>query len=213
MRSLRAWRWNLILTAVALCAYGAGCERDSHSGASTSMLGTQEHPQTARAKPNIIFILTDDQAPNMLGCEGNPVIRTPRLDRLAAEGVFFSRAYVPIPQCAPSRAAVLTGLYPHQNGVVTNEAAHLRPNAVTFAHVLRERGYACGMIGKWHLGNPERAQAGFEDGVMGSLTPGKLADITVLSNDILTIPEDEIPTTNVVYTIVGGKVMYRSSVE
>ncbi|HSG82509.1 MAG TPA: amidohydrolase family protein, partial [Gemmatimonadota bacterium] len=52
------------------------------------------------------------------------------------------------------------------------------------------------------------AYAGFEEGVMGSLVPGKLADITVLSKNILTVPEDEIPTAEVVYTIVGGKVMY-----
>ncbi len=57
------------------------------------------------------------------------------------------------------------------------------------------------------------AYAAFEEDIKGTLTPGKLADITVLSKDILTIPEDEIPTTDVVYTIVGGKVMYRMGME
>ncbi|UCG31859.1 MAG: sulfatase-like hydrolase/transferase [Phycisphaerales bacterium] len=176
MMSLQAWRWDLVLTAVALCAYGAGCEKEPGTGGT----GPHEAPQGAlrptRNKPNIIFILTDDQAPNTLGSEGNPVARTPRLDRLAAEGVFFSRAYVPIPQCAPSRAAVLTGLYPHQNGVLTNEEARLRPGAVTFAHVLRKQGYACGMIGKWHLGDPDKPQAGFEDKWVSFDVPGEYYD-------------------------------------
>lgn len=161
---------------MALCACGAGCEREPDAGGT----GAQDMPERVRRpsrdKPNIIFILTDDQAPNTLGCEGNTLIRTPRLDRLAAEGVVFSRAYVPIPQCAPSRAAVLTGLYPHQNGVLTNEEARLRPDAVTFAHVLREHGYACGMIGKWHLGDSDKPQAGFQERWVSFDVPGVYYD-------------------------------------
>jgi N-acetylglucosamine-6-sulfatase len=176
MRSLQAWRWNLILTAAILCAYGAGCEREPGAAETSAQPALEKAPRPTRDKPNIIFIFTDDQAPNTLGCEGNPVIRTPRLDRLAAEGMFFSRAYVPIAQCAPSRAAVLTGLYPHQNGVVTNEGAHLRPDAVTFAQVLREHGYACGMIGKWHLGDPDKPQAGFNERWVSFDVPGVYYD-------------------------------------
>jgi N-acetylglucosamine-6-sulfatase len=113
--------------------------------------------------PNVIFIFTDDQAPRTLGVEGNQHVRTPRLDRLAREGVFFSRAYVPLPQCAPSRAVVLTGLYPHQNGVMTNEGALLKPDEPTFPSIFKQRGYATGLVGKWHLGEEQRPQCGFED--------------------------------------------------
>jgi arylsulfatase A-like enzyme len=111
-----------------------------------------------------VFILTDDQAPNTLGIEGNSHVHTPHLDRLAQRGAFFSRAYVPIPLCAPSRAAILTGLYPHQNGVIANKPhPRLSENAVTFPQLLRRNGYACALVGKWHLGNEHRPQVGFED--------------------------------------------------
>jgi arylsulfatase A-like enzyme len=113
--------------------------------------------------PNILFILTDDQAPGTLGVDGNRRIRTPRLDRLAEQGAFFPRTYVPIPQCAPSRAAILTGLYPHQNGVTSNTRPRLKPGVITFPELLKRRGYACGLIGKWHLGRDQQPQRGFED--------------------------------------------------
>jgi N-acetylglucosamine-6-sulfatase len=115
------------------------------------------------AAPNIIVVLTDDQAPGSLGVAGNPNIRTPHLDALAAGGVYFTRAYVPVPQCAPSRAAMLTGQYPHVAGVMTNTDARLPGTARTLPRVLKEHGYATGLIGKWHLGVDERAQGGFED--------------------------------------------------
>jgi N-acetylglucosamine-6-sulfatase len=113
--------------------------------------------------PNIIVIVTDDQAPGSLGVAGNANVRTPHLDALAAGGVYFTRAYVPIPQCAPSRAAMLTGQYPHVAGVMTNTNARLPGDTRTLPRVLKEHGYATGLIGKWHLGADERAQGGFED--------------------------------------------------
>ncbi|UCG34413.1 MAG: sulfatase-like hydrolase/transferase, partial [Phycisphaerales bacterium] len=138
------------------CLLGAGCRQPT------------EQPKVPSAKPstgpNIVFILTDDQAPNTLGIEGNPHVRTPHLDRLAQRGVLFSRAYVPIPLCAPSRAAILTGLYPHQNGVIANKPyPRLSESAVTFPQLLKQNGYACALVGKWHLGDEHRPQLGFED--------------------------------------------------
>ncbi|UCG34412.1 MAG: sulfatase-like hydrolase/transferase [Phycisphaerales bacterium] len=116
----------------------------------------------AQRPPNIVFILSDDQAPGTLGVDGNPRIKTPRLDQLAREGVFFSRAYVPIPLCAPSRAAILTGLYPHQNGV-TDNTGQIREGTATFSELFKRHGYHCGLIGKWHLDDAHKPQHGFED--------------------------------------------------
>ena len=104
----------------------------------------------AADRPNIILIYTDDQAANMTGFEGHPIVKTPNLDRLARESVFFTRCYVPTPQCAPSRACILTGQYPHTHGVTTNGPA-LPADADTFTARLKTAGYLCGIVGKWHL--------------------------------------------------------------
>jgi len=126
----------------------------------TSRSATQAE---VRSHPNILFILADDQAARTLGVDGNPHIRTPNIDRLAAEGTYFTRCYVPLPQCAPSRAALLTGRYPHAIGAMSNIQKALPPDVVTLAHALKRAGYRCGMIGKWHQGDPLKPQAGFED--------------------------------------------------
>jgi arylsulfatase A-like enzyme len=162
-----ALRRNPLLLALS-CAYLTGCPRGADA--------PDRHAPSGADRPNVIFIFTDDQAPGTLGFEGNTHIRTPNIDRLAAEGVRFTRAYVPLPQCAPSRAAVLTGLYPHQNGVLTNEAARLRPDAFTFGDLFKSQGYATALVGKWHLGNEQTAQCGFTDMWVTFPMPGEHVD-------------------------------------
>lgn len=114
------------------------------------------------ARPNILLVLVDDLVSAALGFEGGRDARTPNLDRLAREGVRFTRAYVPLPQCTPSRAALLLGLYPHETGALTNHSSWRREHT-TLAQVLRAAGYRCGIVGKWHLGEPDEPTAGFED--------------------------------------------------
>jgi arylsulfatase A-like enzyme len=161
----------LLLTVVAvLCG---GCDRSPNE---SPPAGKATAPARVPRLPNVVFIFADDQAPKTLGFEGNPHVRTPRLDRLAHEGAYFTRAYIPIPQCAPSRAAVLTGLYPHQNGVLTNKGARLKPDAVTFSELFKKKGYACGLVGKWHLGDERQPQAGFEDMWAAFVMPGEYYD-------------------------------------
>ena len=104
--------------------------------------------------PNIILIMTDDQGWAQVGFHGNPYIRTPTLDRMAAESTEFTQFYVE-PKCAPTRAALLTGRHGYRSGVVDTYLGRtlLDPDAVTLAELLAANGYAAGIFGKWHLGD------------------------------------------------------------
>jgi arylsulfatase len=102
------------------------------------------------SRPNILFICTDQQRYDALGCHGNPFICTPTLDRLAAEGVLFEQCYTQSPVCAPARASLVTGQYPHAHGLWANGVA-LPEHAQMFTRSLADAGYACGLVGKMHL--------------------------------------------------------------
>ncbi len=101
-------------------------------------------------KPNVLYIIADELREISLSCTGDPNIRTPGLDSLAASGVLFTRMYTPNPVCSPTRASIHTGLYPHNAGMPHN-GYHLRETAPTLAEILLKAGYETGHIGKWHL--------------------------------------------------------------
>ena len=99
--------------------------------------------------PNILLVLSDDHSAPHLGCYGDPAVQTPNLDRFAAEGMRFDRAYTTAPQCSPSRASILTGLSP-QRVCMTRLHAPLPREHRTYYEVLRERGYFTGVAGRNH---------------------------------------------------------------
>jgi len=101
-------------------------------------------------RPNILFFLSDQHSPHVCGWEGNDVIRTPSLDRLAAEGAAFDSAYCQNPLCVPSRASMITGRYCRSIGIYDNQHV-LEHNCTTFPRVLGEAGYRTCLIGKGHF--------------------------------------------------------------
>jgi uncharacterized sulfatase len=101
-------------------------------------------------RPNIILIMTDTQATNVVGCYGRPELRTPNIDRLAETGTRFERAYTTCPVCTPARAGLFTGIYPHTSGAWTNNLP-LGTNIHTMGEQFEGGGYRTGYIGKWHL--------------------------------------------------------------
>ncbi len=141
----------------------------------------------AAAPPNLVLILADDLGAHDLACTGGDLVRTPALDRLAAEGLTFRRALAPAPVCTPSRAALLTGLAPARLGItIWSEGARepgddhplreapsladLPLGAVTLAERLAEAGYLTASVGKWHLGDADHAPEtqGFEVNIGGT---------------------------------------------
>jgi len=107
-------------------------------------------------QPNIVVIFTDDQGYADLGCYGSDKIRTPRLDRMAAEGIRFTNFHVAASVCSASRASLLTGRYSSRHGVrgvFVPGNSGMSPDELTLAESLRPRGYATACIGKWHLGD------------------------------------------------------------
>lgn len=119
-------------------------------------------------RPNIIFIMTDDQGIWSLGCYGNHEIHTPHLDRLAENGVKFDQFYCTSPVCSPARASLLTGKIPSQHGVYDwiekgniQDPIEYLAGQTAYTDILAENGYICGLSGKWHLGDSMKPQKGF----------------------------------------------------
>ena len=119
-----------------------------------ALLATVAAQPETPARPNVIVIMTDDQGYGDFGFAGNPVIRTPNLDRLAAESARVERFYV-CPVCAPTRASLMTGRWHMRTRVIDTYIgrAMMDPDEVTMAEVLGQAGYRTGIFGKWHLGD------------------------------------------------------------
>ena len=126
------------------------------SAAAIAPLAADDLPK-ASLPPNIIVILTDDQGYGDLSCYGAKDLHTPNIDCMAGEGMRLTSFYA-APVCSPSRAMLMTGRYAQRVGItifLNNPTQGLAPEEITLAEILKERGYATGMIGKWHLGLPD----------------------------------------------------------
>ncbi len=134
-----------------------------------SLLAFRESASARQAdtRPNVILVMTDDQGYGDLGCHGNPVLKTPNLDRLHSEAVRFTDFHVSA-FCTLTRAALMTGRYPACTGAYRTSSGRtmMHTNERTMANVFADAGYVTGMVGKWHLGDnaPHRPQdRGFQD--------------------------------------------------
>lgn len=121
-------------------------------------------------QPNIIIIFTDDQGYNDVGCFGSPDIQTPHLDQMAKEGARLTNFYSAQAVCSASRAGLLTGCYPNRIGMhqalMPNSKVGINAEETTMAEILKHRGFATGIFGKWHLGDHQKflpLQHGFDE--------------------------------------------------
>jgi arylsulfatase A-like enzyme len=146
---------NWLLWVLILCAW---C-RVGHSEAASQPVQNQVVVGTGNVaerehRPNIIFVLADDLGYGDLGCYGQTLIKTPRLDRMASEGVRFTQCYAGDTVCAPSRCCLMTGKHTGHARVRGNDLYPLQPGDMTVAEVLHQAGYHTALIGKWGLGEP-----------------------------------------------------------
>lgn len=120
-------------------------------------------------KPNIIYFMSDQHNASVLGCAGDPYVKTPHMDKLAASGTMLENCYTNSPLCGPSRASMLSGLLPSETGIYNNMQC-LPSDKATFAHALSVAGYETVLSGRMHFVGPDQRH-GFEKRFVGDITP------------------------------------------
>jgi arylsulfatase A-like enzyme len=161
------------------------------SGAGLLSLGlTLDSCSSIKRKPSFVFLLTDDQRYDALGCAGNPIIRTPNMDWLAQNGIRFANAFVTTPICAASRASVFTGLFERKHGYTFTKPP-IRPEYcdTSYPVLLRKAGYRTGFVGKFGVDVPEGVEDEWFDYFQPSAYPyfkdidGKKKHLTDINMD------------------------------
>ncbi len=146
----------------------------------------------AENKPNIILVMADDLGWGDVGFNGNSLIKTPNLDKMASEGIRFSRFYSASAVCSPTRASILTGRNPSRMGVFNANVGILRPEEITLPELLKEAGYTTAHFGKWHLGSLTATEKDANRGKPGNMreyNPPKLHGY-----DEAFVTESKVPT-------------------
>jgi arylsulfatase A-like enzyme len=157
--------------AFCLAASFGGCalpeDQETGSGPDAGEAGSnaaETGPARGRKRPNIVVVVSDDHRWNLMGCNGDPYIKTPNMDRLAREGVNFVNAFATSGVCSPSRGSILTGKYSHECAapriVWNNNSFHLQETP--FPVRLQAAGYHTAHIGKWHLGKGHEPKPGYD---------------------------------------------------
>ena len=132
------------------------------SQANSQLISIEKSSYQTRSvdQPNIIVIFADDLGYGDIATYGSQTIKTPNIDRMAAEGAKFDQFYSASPVCTPSRAALLTGRYPIRQGIhgvfYPESFQGMDPEEVTIAEMLKDVGYVTGLVGKWHLGHHDK---------------------------------------------------------
>ncbi len=160
-----------VLFALSLCLL-------TMAGSVAAQTNVPQLEKIPGAKPrNIVFILADDHRYDAMGFMGHPFLETPNMDYLAKNGVHLKNAFVSTALCSPSRASILTGLYPHKHKIVDNNTP-IRPGTIYFSQYLKQAGYQTAFMGKWHMGGESDApQPGWDHWVsflgQGTYLPNK----------------------------------------
>jgi len=153
-----------ILSALIAVA-GAGVAGATFAQEKKPLQAASTGSSTDKDRPNIVFILTDDQKYDAMGFMNHyPWLKTPNIDRIRNEGVYYKNSFVTLSMCAPARAGFLTGTYPQVNGVTTNvEGREFNQNKTpSFPLVLQQNGYKTSFFGKWHLDHSNKPRKGFD---------------------------------------------------
>ncbi|MCA8969857.1 MAG: sulfatase [Planctomycetes bacterium] len=172
----------------------------------SSIQDDRESPARDPKRPNIVLIVADDLGWRDLSCQGSSYYETPNIDRLASQGMRFTNAYANGPNCAPTRASLMTGMYTPRHGIYTVGSSkrgqsrfrklvptvnktELADESITLPEVLKTRGYRTGLFGKWHLGDDPRTQ-GFDVNVGGTSKGHPSSYTSPYQNKALTDGED-----------------------
>jgi len=153
--NLTGWLWWCVIPVIVVTS-----ALFSHVNAAP-LAQSSVHAPATRGWTNVLFLMTDEQHYRSLSINGNPYITTPNMDRVGREGVCFTNATCVTPYCSPSRASILTGVYPHRHRILMNvspgrnQQPPLRQDAFANTETMLHRaGYFTAHRGKWHLGNP-----------------------------------------------------------
>jgi len=190
MKLIRVWEWETIIVVFFVSLFVQSVSAESQekteriAATTPQVLGATKENNVPDKRPNIVFLIADDERWDMMSCSGNKYLKTPNRDKLAAEGMRFRNAFVTSAVCSPSRGSFLTGKHVHQCG--TQPIIHMNHtfhrNERPFPAQLHDIGYHAAHFGKWHLGEGDKRKPGYDHWV-GYYALTHFFDPTLTIND------------------------------